>query len=169
MQHLNDIESLSKVIALIAAALFFCWKLFTGWLIVNMQISIEASRQEYEAKCDLVTVRVKLDKGMTDTLWLRDASVRICSIDETGEAREILSKRFELNRLKIDSEKLVWEPALDEKKLTLSPGESLHFGWPFKVTAGGPLVIEAAVYGNRTFWRRGFQWRASLGCPPVHR
>lgn len=64
--------------------------------------------------------------------------------------------------------KLNWEASsTDGKKITLSPDESVQFARTTLVPRDRPALVEAAVFGDRTFWSKGFQWRASGVSLPV--
>ena len=74
-----QLESILKIIALVGAALFFLWKAFTGWLIVNLEITIDIIRQTkvYEPGMDFLNITLNLQKGSTDALWLKNIAVRL--------------------------------------------------------------------------------------------
>lgn len=52
-------------------------------------------------------------------------------------------------------------------RISLSPGESFHFGRYVRVSKGTPVIIEVVMHGTRTMWGRGFQWKASIASLPV--
>jgi hypothetical protein len=109
-----------------------------------------------------MTFKIILEKGSIDTLNLREVVVKI-----TPEGEDPFFVEFpELRKLRIKERKLDWDNPFEHLKLTMSPGESLHFGRTKAVAKGVPVSIELGVTGGRKFWD-WFQWRCSVSCPPV--
>ena len=150
----------------LTAAVFFLWKLFTGWLIINLQVSIDLKRQSYDGENDILAVQINLKKGSTDTLWIRDISLRVTP--QWPADKPTVITFAELTQLAIVNKKLDWEAACPEaKNITLSPDESVQFARAILVPRNRPALVEAAVFGDRTFWSKGFQWRASAVALPI--
>ena len=170
---LSSIETALKISAIIAAACFFGWKLFTGWLIINLRVAISTDRAPADSplptgeEADYLAVTINLEKRSTDTLWLRDISFRVTTqwphsvapaADGAGTQIQRLGEVFELA---VINERVDWNTTnVEGKRLTLSPEEALQFARVFLIPRSQPAFVEAAVHGNRTFWT-GFQWRAS--------
>ncbi len=160
------IETWLKVLGIAAAAGFFLWKLFTGWLIINLQVSLDLQRQRYDEKNDILAIQVNLKKGATDTLWIQDVSVRVTP-HGTASLPTVI-EFSELTQLAVGDKKLNWAASHPEgKKITLSPDESVQLARTALVPKGTSALVEAAVFGDRTFWSQGFQWRASAVSLPV--
>lgn len=168
----GDIKDIAETIAIFAAAGFFLWKAIVGWLVINLQISIDTERQSFDDKDDLLGFKINFTKGNIDTLQIMDIKARMYIIDdETQEIKKIV-KEFsfsEIQYLKRNSDKeILWEvEKIKRKNIGLSPEESFHLGRYHKVPKGQPIIIEAALFGIRLFWIKGFQWRASVvSLPP---
>lgn len=159
---------LFTTLGIIATAGFFGWKIFAGWLIINLEIDIECQRQtknEIEGK-DWLSILLVLKKGATDGLWLKDIAVRM--YDSNKQLIEEIKDIQEYNDIAINHDKLDWNnPPKKKRKYTIAPNEVFRYGIIREVEAGSPVIIEAAVYGKRPFWRKGFQWRASVISLPV--
>ena len=69
---LKNTETVLTIIALTSAAGFFIWKLIAGWLILNLEVFIELQRQRKSDDNDFLAIKLKLQKGNTDALWLED-------------------------------------------------------------------------------------------------
>lgn len=163
---IETIETWLKVVALIAAASFFTWKVWTGWLIINLQVSLDVKRQNYDEKNDLLAIQLNLKKGSTDTLWIKDASIRVTTDGPSNQQKIIPIS--ELTEFAVTDGKIDWNaPNRNGKKITLSPDESTQFATTTVVPRGTVARVEAAIFGNRTFWNEGFQWRASSVSLPV--
>lgn len=160
------IETWLKVLGIAAAAGFFLWKLFTGWLIINLQVSLDLQLRVTK-KNHILAIQVNLKKGATDTLWIRDVSVRVTP-HGTASLPTVI-EFSELTQLAVGDKKLNWAASHPEgKKITLSPDESVQFcGYPRWSQKVRLHLWTPLVFGDRTFWSQGFQWRASAVSLPV--
>lgn len=164
--NLKDFQALFTGLAIIATAGFFGWKIIAGWLIVNLEIAIETSRQFKDETNDWLGINLLLKKGNTDALWLKDIAVKIYAYD--GKPVNQIIRFEEFHSLTISDKKIDWDtPSKDKRNYTIAPGEIFRFGKIEAVPSGIPLIIEAAVFGKRAFWPKGFQWRASCTSLPV--
>lgn len=162
---LNQLESILKIVAIISAAGFFGWKIIAGWLIVNLEIEIQTDRRKMDEQNDWLSINLLLKKGNTDALWLKDIVVRLYTPDGVQIFDNITFDEFQ--SLDIVKEKIRWSPpAKDRRKYTIAPGEVFRFGTIRSVKSNNPLIIEAAVFGKRAFWPKGFQWRSSVTSLP---
>lgn len=75
--NLATLESIGKITGFFLAACFFIYKLFTGWLIINLEVGIEAERIKYNDISDHLAIHIKLSKGSTDSVWLKDIEVKV--------------------------------------------------------------------------------------------
>jgi hypothetical protein len=163
---MSPLELLFTKAALIAGAGFFLWKVVAGWLVVNVEISIETIRQPETAEEDLLAFKITFKKGNTDTLQIKDIQARV-SYQHNGEEKEIIEKFPEINKFSVNDEDVInWEKPDATKKISLSPNESFHFGRFVKVPSGVPVIVESVLHGTRTLWWSGFQWRASVASLP---
>jgi hypothetical protein len=169
-------ETFAKLFAEIAAGLFFLWKLLTGWLIINLSVSVEASRQRdsnvqpssSEIR-DFLNIKLKLSKGNTDTLMLREVELRLWEC-ENGKPSSLLSTIpiGEIEKLPLPGAgRQQTGNHGNAQKLTLSPGESVEYGRTAIVPADRIILVEAIVTGYRTFWQPGFEWRCSTSSSPM--
>ena len=162
-----------------AAVLLFAWKLRTGWLIINLSVAVSSERQRYDATSDILAITVNLEKGSTDTVWLRCLQYRVRELaigTPVGPMAAVprdhaIVPPFEVadvNRWTLNNGVLDWDEAASGNTLTLSPNEKTHFGASARVENGRVYLIEVAVTGFRPHWEYpGFQWRASAVSLPV--
>ncbi len=153
-------ETHLKELLVIAAAGFFLWKVLAGWLVVNVQISIEAERQVGPNKQDWLAFKILLKKGNIDTLQIKDIQARV----KYEENSLPVTKEFqfdEIHKLIAKEDNVVWGELHTSKNISLSPGESFHLGRYLEVPTGVPVIIEAVLHGDRALWWKGFQWRVS--------
>lgn len=163
---LTKAESILKIAALCGAGLFFAWKLSTGWLIANVQLTVTGSRMVDTTGVDWLAVAITVDKGSTDAIWLERASVKVSPRIEGDEGPIDLAG---FQRLRIVDGKIDWSaPDENRKGWPISPGETLQLATYLRVPAGKPVLIEAAISGRRPWWPYDFQWRAtSVSLPRV--
>lgn len=165
----NNHSGLFTTLGILATPGFFGWKIFSCWLIINFEIDIQRKRQtnnEIEDK-DWLYILLVLKKGATDGLWLKDIAVRI--YDSHIQLKEEIKDIKEYNDIVIsDDDKLDWaNPPKKKRKYIIAPNEVFRYSLLRKVKKGSPFVIEVAVYGRRTFWKKGFQRRASVVSLPI--
>lgn len=166
---LNNQSGLFTTLGIIATAGFFGWKIFAGWLIINLEIDIGYKRQTKDKTKgkDWLYISLVLKKGATDGLWLKDIAVRM--YDSNKQLIEEIKDIQEYNDIAIsDDDKLDWaNPPKKKRKYTIAPNEVFRYGILREVEADSPFIIEGAVYGRRPFWKKGFQWRASVVSLPI--
>lgn len=153
---LSNIETFLKIAALVAGGAFFAWKLWTGWLIANVKLSVTGSREAKDDQTDFIAIAVNVEKGSTDSVWLKHASVRVTPMGEAPCAPIDLTGFQRLNRT---GDKLNWEVASTGERFAVSPGETLQLAAISTVPAGKPALLEAAIFATRPLWQ--FQWRAT--------
>lgn len=156
---LSTIETSLKVLALLGAGVFFAWKLRTGWLIANVKLTVTGTREAKDETADFLAIALSVEKGSTDSVWLKHAAVRVTP---QGEAAQTPMELGGFRRLSLVKGKLDWN-ALDQRRTgwAISPGEVLQIGTCCEVPASKPALIEAAIFAERPLWWPGFQWRAT--------
>jgi hypothetical protein len=162
-------EKLFTILAIIATAGFFGWKIFAGWLIINLEIDIQLARQtKDDTEYDWLSIVLLLKKGPTDGLWLRDIVVRI--YDSNKQLLQEIKDIQEYNSVAITNNKIDYiKPPKNKRKYTIAPNEVFRYGIIREIKAEMPVIVEGAVYGKRPFWKKGFQWRASVISLPVNK
>ena len=164
--NINYLETIFKISAIIAAAGFFGWKIIAGWLIINLEISIETTRQSKDEVHDWLAIDLLLKKGNTDGLWLKDVVVRI--YNKGGKPVNQVIRIEDFMSVAVKHKQIDWDAKnKDIRKYTLAPGEVFQYGRVVEVPTNTPLIIEAAVLGRRTLWYKDFQWRATAASLPI--
>ncbi len=162
---MDSLEVFITKAAVIAGAGFFLWKVIAGWLVVNLEVSIETERQAETDKEDLLAFKLIFKKGNTDTLQIKDIQARVRLENESNIIKVFTFS--EIHKLSANNNKVDWSNLnSDRKNISLSPGESVHLGRFVRVPVGVPVIVEAVLHGTRTLWGRGFQWRASCASLP---
>jgi hypothetical protein len=163
---LNDIKTVVEIIAFVAAAAFFIYKLVDGWGLVNLSIELTANRKA-GAESDVVAVLLKLIKGDSGSLKLQTVELMCKPTDGPAEvARILLNYPLKLRtstRLEDEETRVHWD-TFDEKRplIHLPPGESAQYSHMFTIPHGTPCSVEAIVIGKRPISTRRGQWRASV-------
>ncbi|HEX5687381.1 MAG TPA: hypothetical protein VFY73_25475 [Ideonella sp.] len=102
---MNEFETFLKIVALLAGAAFFGWKIFTGWLIINLKMSVCLSRERRDDETDFLAIVVTLEKGATDSIWLQHITARAKSTDGNELAELDLSD--ELKWLQVVNKRVI--------------------------------------------------------------
>lgn len=162
-----DPDNWVKIVALLAAGVFFAWKVLTGWLFVNLTVGLKLERIQKDDVTDYFAITLSLEKGSTDSVWLKHIEVRITSSIAPKEQR--IDMTDETRRLHVHSKRLVWDQVESEGRgIALSPGESTTIARFAEIPSQCPAHVEVVIFGDRTFWRKtGFQWRASAVSLPI--
>lgn len=157
---MEAVETSLKIVALVAGGTFFGWKIFTGWLIINLKMSVNLAREKKNDETDFLSIIVTLEKGATDSIWLQHITARVKTPD--GSELTELDLSEELKWLRIEEKHVIWgqyEP--DGRKIALSPSEVMQISRVIEVPRKVPVIVDVATFGTRKFWPPGFQWRAS--------
>jgi len=186
------IKGCAEILALLAAALYFFYRLISGYFKINLSLSVIPSRQRSpENGKDYLVVLVKLKKGDRGSLTIHDARVNITCEDgeQIGEKKEkepieligaVRSSYNETTFIVRKKEEGKWvDKAVKRKVITferrsadapfinLTPGERTIFSCTSKVLSDKVCQIEVAVLGyKRLSWVMG-QWKASVVSLPL--
>ena len=168
IEHARDI---AEAVALLCAGAFFGYKAYTGYLRVNLSLSIQCQRHaSATAGEDYLAVSVRLAKGANGSLTLHDVKARIAHHQEvqflsfTGVTRsECVSELQPYARKVVDWSRLSEQSPL----LKVVPGEETQLSAFCKIPAGWACVVEVVVLGQRTNRRAMGQWKASCVSLPI--
>lgn len=164
---MTELKDTLTIIAALSASVFFIWQIIAGWLVVNVEISIETERKAKNDTQDWLAFKLVFKKGKTDTLQIADIKARVKLPD--GEVLQDGYFTFEeIHKLSAPENIIDWSQRnTDGKNISLSPDESFHLGRFLSVPVGSPVAVEMVLHGYRTLWGRGFQWRASVVSLPL--
>ena len=160
----EGVKAWAEAFGFAAAGGFFIYKMFSGYLIANLNLSVNCERKaSSKADVDLLVVTALVKKGDRGAVTLHDAEARI-STPAPNEAA--LKKLSSITRLSFKRSDTKFE--IEEKQsktsplLNLSPGEETMFSTVFEVISREPCTIEVTILGGWR-WQAGtaYQWRAS--------
>jgi hypothetical protein len=166
---LNEIKTVAEILALVAAAIFFVYKLVDGWGLVNLSIELNAVRKA-GGDSDIVAITLKLKKGDSGSLELHTVELTCEVVNSTSEIFRIpliyrLRLRADAN-LNADETRVYWDiPHEAHPQIHLPPGESTQYSHMFSVPSGAPCSVQAIVVGKRPVSTKPGQWRASIAVP----
>lgn len=167
---LNNIEQLFKVLALFAAFCFFMYKLITGWLIINLKIKLDSLRTALNESMDYLVIGVNIEKGNTDSVWLKDIQLKVRTLDQDGNeitAKIVRPIGFHRSIVEISEKEITWTNGVELRLLNISPSETTSFSAFTQVQKGYVVSVEALILGTRPFYglERSnpvfIQWKAS--------
>jgi hypothetical protein len=174
-------EEVIKILTFSAALIFFTYKLLAGWLFINLNVKIEPERMNRDANTDHLVLKLTLEKGSIDSLWLKDIQFRCSEITETnnelkqipvGKIKPIGMHKTDFSSNGNNDISALWEGEKQEYYV-LSPNENGTFSTYTTVAKGKVILVEVIVLGTRPFYgiqdklRRTIQWRSSLIVLPV--
>jgi len=157
----------------LAGGAFFGYKAFSGYQIMNLSVSVDASRSaDKDGGKDFLKVAVTLSKGDRGTVQLHNIKGRIRvregSAEEGGaDPEELCFDAFRLDHewrpLRRTGRQLgTWESVNPRNSLlNLAPGESTIVSDYARVPSRVPCLIEVVVLGRRRSGIQMGQWRAS--------
>jgi hypothetical protein len=165
------VNLLVQTVALLGAAGYFGYRFITGYFIVNLSLSLSASRRKSPNPGeDFLSVAVTLTKGDRGSLNLHDAKLRV-----TWEGGEVIHDLPGIDRRNYLGERLgsferktinFAERAAYSPFLRLTPGEEAVFSAYVKVPSASVCYAEVIILGERRWGkrrgRRVGQWRSSI-------
>jgi len=160
-------RDLGQALAWLGAAVFFGYKAWSGYFVVNLSIKVECVRRSRAAEADdLLQVTLVLAKGDRGSVRLHDAQIRVTP--EGGAERIIVLDDFKRLGSVYESHGTLKRGTVEWKAinpriplLNLTPGEATHFACWCPVPANAPCRVEAVVLGKRKAGMLLAQWRAS--------
>jgi hypothetical protein len=161
------VKNYAQAFVWLAGGIFFGYKAFSGYQIVNLSVTVDAVRSgEKDSGNDFLKVAVSLSKGDRGTVQLHNIRGRIRA--ETGVTFGVLC--FDVFRLDHDWRALgqaqrgvtTWD-SLNPRNplLNLAPNESTILSAYARIPRDAPCVIEVVVLGRRRSGIQMGQWRAS--------
>jgi hypothetical protein len=172
-ERTEGIEHIATALGIAAAGVFFLYKAFAGYQVVNLDLQLTLERRlSNQLDTDWLKVDVLVSKGDRGTLELHDAKVRVYR-PGMAVSEEPLVGVARLSALNFTAARRVrrivkWEPSADSPFLNLTPGEKTSLGCFLNVHSGAAYVVEAVVIGRRMRSSYLGQWRASTtSLPPV--
>ncbi len=149
LDNSDSLKNIAEMLAFVGALLFFIWKVWTGYNIINLSINLDTRRARGNTtEHDWLVIKLTLTKGDRARLRLKAASLVILDL----EGAEITSRKVPV----IPTGKAV---------LRLSPGESTSFECCLEVPAGKPCEVQVEVRGHAQ-WHGG--WRATAISLPIY-
>lgn len=160
-------EHVATIAAIVGGGGLFIWKIATGWLIANFDVSIDLQRQSKDNQTDYLKVEIHLNKGSIDSIVLTEVSFRVFDIEYKAISEP--EKIEEIQRRELTGEGSIdWDGSLSETSFSISTDETFKYTRIVTVPVEKPVIVEACVRGRRLFWRKA-QWRTSAAALPVDR
>jgi len=165
-----NVKTLAEIIAYTSAAVFFIWKLRSGYFIVNVVLSAKVDRVHRDSEADYLAIAAKLSKGGIGSLVLHDARARIRHEQNITDLEllgcERLATWTEMGmppRTRIDFDK----KSSVQPFIFLPPNEEATFSNYAVVPRSAPCIVEVAIGGKRLGRKRMGQWRSSIISLPL--
>ena len=162
-----------EFLAFLGAALFFGFKLLSGFFIHNLSVSLKCDRSAVkDSDNDILIVTAELEKGDISAITLHDVQARI-SYSHHSESitfHGIHRCSHTTQHLGSPCRKVakIEKQSQSSPLLNLSLGEKASFSCSIEVPAKETVTIELVVLGKRAFIGTGLgQWRSSVIETPI--
>src|SRR5271157_2835241 len=76
MAWAENIKAIAESVAVTCTGLFFAWKLYSGYQVVNLSLSVECKRTRRDSKTDYLVTNAILNKGERGSVEIHDAKAR---------------------------------------------------------------------------------------------
>ncbi|MBD2720567.1 tripartite tricarboxylate transporter TctB family protein [Hymenobacter armeniacus] len=184
----ETIASYLQAFALVAAGVYFVYRMYTGWFILNLSLELDLKRHPLTEQHDLLTVTIRMEKGSVDTLWLTRVDCNVIVLNGEYTVGRTPTPEPEVATMNPRVEELIQTvgkkkssvlqphlryeqapPATEDEQvnpedfaLNIAPGEKYSYAKAFLVPVGWVCQIEAVVAGKRPLLggKRQAQWRA---------
>jgi hypothetical protein len=172
----TDKETVLKAVSAVLIFNFFMYKLFTGWLIINLDVKIEPERKIYKGNLDHLSLKLTLSKGSTDSMWMERIDIRLSEVTMNGHKPHyhVLGIIHPVGDKKMDPKGRNYWSDIKLPQYTISSGEDTAFTAYTQVTQHQVIAAEVLILGTRpffgieTFWKKKLiQWRSSAIILPV--
>jgi hypothetical protein len=165
------LKDISTLLAAVGALAYFGYKIFAGWLLLNLNVIIGPKRQSVEGEDDHLVVERSLAKGKVDASRFISGWIQVTPIDPSGPSLDpkVVSAGHRLPYA--FGGKPDWG-GTDPRNpyLTLSTEETLSLAEHFRIKPKVVYRIDVIIQGDR-FRDRLIpslsQWRASAIVLPV--
>lgn len=172
---LADFGALSQILAFLAAAGFFGYRVLSGFFVTNVSLRVECVRTRKNANIDFLAVRVTVEKGDQGVLHVHDARVHVTPASGAEQERSLLVVERAVHRRDPLSAVIGAERNLpatsgtmpDGEVLQLNPGEKTELSTFFEIARDTPCSVEALLFGRKPSHRAMGRWRASATALPL--
>lgn len=164
-----------QIAAWTGAALFFAYKIVSGYFIIDLSLKMECERRKLRDRAqDYLAVTVTAKKGERGAIELHDARLTVFDYSTGQKIHD--SVRFKgARRLtygpgvdgykEVDPEKI----SIDHPLLNFAPGDEMLFAAMFEVGNAQVVTVEAVLLGRKKFRLpdKFGQWRATRVSLPL--
>ena len=167
------IKDTVEFLAYLGAALFFGFKLASGFFIHNLSVSLNLNRSPIkDSDNDTLIISALLEKGNISAITLHDIQVCISygQVKKSIPFNGFLRCSYETKsvgstyRAVANTDRLSTSSPL----LNLVPGEKTSFSCSAEVPATESIVVELIVIGKRAYIGKSIgQWRSSAVSVPL--
>jgi hypothetical protein len=169
MASMEHAKQIAEILALLAAGCFFTYKAITGYLRVNLSLTVGEKREALDEARDYLVIRVHLKKGSNGSLSIHDLRALVTY---QGRTQDIVfpgtkrsSYRTEPNGIRrtIDWSKLSESSPL----LKLVPDEEIDLCAVCEVPKNALCEIDVGLLGKRIAGSAYGQWKTSCVSLPL--
>lgn len=150
LAHSKPLSELAQAVALACAALYFAWKLATGYLFVNLTVELKTTRTQAYVGRDYLVTEIRLSKGDRASLLLKEVTVFVQAGDYPQRSEGLTSPKIPSGR----------------RMIRLTPGESTVFSHSCQIPSHCICLVEVHIAGRSDSPFTG-HWKASTCSAPI--
>jgi hypothetical protein len=159
----EGIKNCGEGVGFIGAGLFFFYKFISGYLLINMSISVEFKRRNLSVGDEeMLVITTKLKKGDQGAVLLHDAQARVSYSDKSFIVPFSDIERLSFSHQSNPSRQAIaWSRSKKAPFIRMSPGEETEFSSTCRVPKQALCKVEVVILGHRPTSGKFGQWRAS--------
>ena len=150
-KKIERIKGLLETVAIILAAFFFIYKVFGGWLLVNVAINLDLERNYVpnDSSKDYLAITLNIEKKDTGSVVLDKVRARVTDI--SGRKLFDIISLSGVEKLEYDQDDKSW--ILDKTKLNqrLAPGTTTQLSGLVEIPTEIPVLVDVSLVSKPDF------------------
>jgi hypothetical protein len=188
MQYTKSFSELMTGLGVLAAGIYFGWRLYRGYFVQNLSLDLQVTRfPKAGTHDDYLAVQTKVTKGDRNTTTFCDMKVQLKWLENRPSRIEAVEtiKRFAFGQQELENPANRNNPKILDRKrkhlvkvyfdeqhpttpfLNMTPGETTQFSHLTTVPKNDPCVVDVVLIGRVKKSDLYGQWRASAVSVPL--
>ena len=161
MSPYAEVKDMVEILAIAAAAIFFAYKVLSGWLFVNVAICIDLDRKQVpnDPSMEYLAIMLNIEKKQTGSVILKNVRARVTSIN--GKEEFALINLEGIEKLKYEQEPSSWGLHEEGLKQRLTPGTTTQLSGLARVPKEKPVLVDVSMISRGDFHISDNQIRAT--------
>ena len=160
-KNIEVIKACIEILAFACAALFFIYKVFGGWFLVNVAINLDLERNYVpnDSSQDYLAITLNIEKKDTGSVVLDKVRARVTDIS----GREVIDliPLSGIEKLEYDQDDKSWVLNTKKLKQRLTPGTTTQLSGLVEIPTGIPVLVDVSLVSKQDFAPNKNQIRAT--------